>query len=188
MTNATLITLTNFGKLIEGAFQPEAPQVASSESELGQPLQRFATPEDILTKAAYCIEAGSYNYAFGFWYPSMKGNVIERKITFDPPREGASFRYSLSGWGIIHLRLYVTADTLQTRVAVNTEARAKSREARYPEMGPASAWDWRAVETYAFRLSRRLAAMGRLAPVVQHAEEAPALPDNPWTRRKGTSD
>ncbi len=168
MTLATLITLSDFGALVESAFQPESPVVASSESDFGQPLERFATPADIQAKAAYCVKAGIYNYAFGLWYPSMKGRVLERKIVLDPPREGESFRYSLSGWGIIHLHLYVTPpNTIQCRVAVNTEARAMSRQDRYPEMGAASEWDWRVVETYTFRLSRRLASMGRTVPVVQ---------------------
>ncbi|MCK4840643.1 MAG: hypothetical protein KAT04_02030 [Methylococcales bacterium] len=167
MTIATLISISDFGALVEDAFHPETPVVSSSESELGQPLQHFATPVEILAKAKHCIEAGIHNYAFGLWYPSMKGGVLERKVVLDPPREGESFRYSMSGWGIIYLHLYVTPpNTLQCRVAVNSEARARSREGRYPEMGATSEWDWRVVETYAFRLTRRLASMGRTVPVV----------------------
>lgn len=168
MTLATLISLSDFGALVESAFQAEAPEVSSSESELGEPLQRFATPAEIQAKAAECARAGIHNYAFGLWYPSTKGIVLERQVPLDPPREGKSFRYSLSGWGIIHLHLYFTPpNTLQCRVVVNSETRARAREDRYPELGATSEWDWRVVETYAFRLSRRLASMGRTAPVVQ---------------------
>lgn len=168
MTLATIISFSDFGDLIEGAFQPEAPVVSSSESDLGEPLERFASPEEIRAKVAYCSKAGIHSYAFGLWYPSMKGRVIERQIALDPPREGKSFRYSLSGWGIIRLHVYFTPPkTLQCRVVVNSEARALSRQSRYPDMGAASEWDWRVVETYAFWLSRKLASMGRIAPVVQ---------------------
>lgn len=171
MTLATLITPADFGALVESAFQSETPQVSASESDLGEPLQQFATPTEILAKAAQCIETGVHNYAFGLWYPSMKGLVFERKVLLDPPREGKSFRYSLSGWGIIRLHLYVTRPgSLQCRVAVNSEARARSRANRHLELGAVSDWDWRVVETHAFRLSRRLAAMGRVAPVVQPEE------------------
>ena len=167
MTLATIITLSNFNDLVESAFQAEVPVVSSSESDLGQPLQRFATPAEIRTKAKYCAQAGIYNYAFGFWYPSMKGQIVERKVTLEPPRDGHSYRYSLSGWGIIHLHLYAAQpNTLQCRVAVNSEGRASSRQKRFPELGTASEWDWRVVEKYAFRLSRKLASMGRTAPVV----------------------
>ena len=166
MTLATLISLSDFGVLVDSAYQAETPRVASSESDLGEPLQHFASQAEILAKAAQCVEAGIHNYAFGLWYPSMKGPVLERQVVLDPPRDGKSFRYSLSGWGIIHLHLYVTSpDTLQCRVAVNSETRARQREARYPELGPVSDWDWRVVENYAFRLSRKLAAMGKTAPV-----------------------
>ncbi len=167
MTLATVISFSDFGALVEGAFYPEIPLVASSESELGEPLQRFENPSAILAKAAQCIETRTHNYAFGFWYPSMKGQMLERQVALDPPRQGKSFRYSLSGWGIIHLHLYASSPgTLQCRVSVNSEARAQSRESRYPELGPTADWDWRVIETYAFRLSRRLASMGHTAPVV----------------------
>lgn len=175
MTLATIISFADFGALVESAFEAETPVVSSAESDLGEPLQRFATPAEIQAKAADCVKAGIHNYAFGLWYPSMKGSVIERQVALDPPREGKSFRYSLSGWGIIRLHLYVTPPhTLQCRVVVNSEDRAKARQERHPELGPVSEWDWRVVETYAFRLSRRLAALGRTAPVVQPSESADA--------------
>jgi hypothetical protein len=167
MTLATIIDLASFGTLVEDAFQAETPVVSSSESDLGESLERFTTPAEIQAKAASCAAAGVHNYAFGLWYPSMKGRVLERRVALDPPRDGKTFRHSLAGWGIIHLHLYFTPPrTLQCRVVVNSEARAKSREDRYPELGAASEWDWRIVETYAFRFSRRLATMGRAAPVV----------------------
>ncbi|TJY59765.1 hypothetical protein E4T66_11295 [Sinimarinibacterium sp. CAU 1509] len=171
MTLATVITAADFGALVEAAFHPEVPVVAASESELGEPLEHFTTPAEVRAKAAACAKAGVHNYSFGLWYPSMKGHIFERKVAIDPPRDGKSFRYSLSGWGIIRLHQYFTwPNTLQCRVVVNSEARARSREARYPELGAVSDWDWRVVETYAFRLSRRLASMGHTAPVVQQLE------------------
>lgn len=182
MTLATIISLSDFGVLAESAFQAETPVVSSSESDLGEPLEHFAAPAEIRAKAAFCVEAGIRNYAFGLWYPSMKGRAIERQVPLDPPRDGKSFRHSLTGWGIIHLRLYVTPPrTLQCRVVVNSEARARSREERYPELGAASEWDWRVVETYAFRLSRRLASMGRTAPVIQ-----PSVPGDDTEPRSRT--
>ena len=188
MTLATIITTADLSDLLDGAFQQEVPVVTSSESDLGEPLQHFATPAEILAKAAACAEAGMHNYAFGFWYPSMKGHVVERKVTLDPPREGKTFRYSLTGWGIIHLHLYFTPPkTLQCRIAVNSEGRAISRQDRYPDLGPASEWDWRVVESYAFRLSRRLASIGRAVPVIQQStsvaqKSPPAAPRSPWKR------
>ena len=168
MTLATIISLDNFNELVEGAFQPEAPKVSSSESDLGEPLLHFSSPEEIRAKVASCVKAGVHSYAFALWYPSMKGRLLERKVTLDPPREGKSFRYSLSGWGIIQLHLYFTApDKLQCRVAVNSQTRAESRQSRFPDLGAASEWDWAVVETCAFRLSRKLASMGSVAPVVQ---------------------
>ncbi len=166
MTLATLITLADFSALVDAAYEAETPVVTSAESELGQPLARFDDAAAIKTHAAGQVAAGIHHGAYALWYPSMKGLVLERRITLDPPREGHAFRYSRSGWGLIQLHLYATPpSSVQCRVSVNSEARARARETRYPELGPVADWDWRVVETYAFRLSRRLAAMGRTAPV-----------------------
>ncbi len=170
MTLATLIDLSDFNTLVEGAFRAEAPSVYSSESELGEPLERFASPAEIVAKARHIYNAGIPRYAFGLWYPSTNGLVFERRVTLNPPRDGKDFRYSLAGWGIIHLNLYFTPPgTLQCRVVVNSEGRALTRQSRHPELGPAADWDWHKVEAYAFRLSRSLAAMGKTVPVVQPA-------------------
>lgn len=190
MTLATLIDFSDFGALAESAFQSETPTVCSSESGLGEPLQYFADVDAMLAKARQCRETGVHNYAFGLWYPSMKGRVFERRVTLDPPREGKDFRHSFSGWGIVHLHLYfTTGEKLQCRVAVNSEARALAREPRYPELGPVSDWDWRVVETQAFRLTRKLASMGRTAPVIQPdtTTPKPAAPArlSPWERGRG---
>lgn len=172
MTLATLLSISDFGDLVESAFQAETPTVSSSESDLGEPLERFATPAEIQAKASQCGREGIPHYSFALWYPSMKGSPLERRVEFDPPRDGHSFRHSVSGWGLIHLHLYFTPPkTFQCRIVVNSEARAKAREARYPELGAVADWDWRVIDTYAFRLSRRLAAMGRTAPVVQPSSD-----------------
>ncbi len=34
-----------------------------------------------LTEAADCARSGIAQYAFGLWYPSMKGRTFERRIT-----------------------------------------------------------------------------------------------------------
>ncbi|MGH8430105.1 MAG: hypothetical protein ACREUF_06850, partial [Solimonas sp.] len=186
---ATIITLSSFDALIDAAFQAETPRVSASESDFGEPLQHFADAAAVKDKAAWCVRSGVRNHAFALWYPPMKGLVVERRVELDPPRDGKTFRYSLSGWGLIHLHLYFTPpDTLQCRVAVNSLTRARSREDRYPDLGPVSDWDWRVVETHAFRLGRTLAAMGKVAPVGQPAPAAtpcePAPDSGPWKRRK----
>lgn len=168
VTLATFISLSDFADLVETALTPDAPTVRSSESELGEPLQHFGDAAAILDKAAQCLAEGRHHYAFGFWYPAMKGNVLERRIDLDPPREGKSHRYSLSGWGLIHLHVYCSDPRqLQCRVVVNSLSRAMSRESRYPELGPVADWDWKAVERLAYKLTSRLSTMGVTGPVVQ---------------------
>jgi hypothetical protein len=168
MTLATFIKLSDFDDLVDAAFAPEAPTVASSESGLGEPLQHFADAAAIKARAAQCVASETHNYAFALHYPSTGHTVIERRITFDPPRDGHTFRYSRSGWGLIHLHLYVAdADVLQCRVAAASRAWAEKRQDRYPELGAVSDWNWPQIESIAFRLSRRLATMGKTGPVAQ---------------------
>ncbi|MFT4045080.1 MAG: hypothetical protein QM661_00115 [Solimonas sp.] len=170
MTLATFISPAHFDALVDAAFESEAPTVVATESAPGAPLQRFDGAAAIKAQAAACIAAGQRHYAFGLCYPSMKGALVERRITFDPPRDGHDFGHALGGWGLIQLHLYVTPPAvLQCRVAVNSEGRAAAREDRYPDLGAVADWDWRAVENHAFRLSRRLARMGRTGPVAQQA-------------------
>lgn len=171
MTPATLIKLSDFDDLVDAAFVPEAPHVASSESDLGEPLQHFADAAAIKRKAALCVAGATHNYAFALHYPSAGGTVIERRITLDPPRDGHRFRYSWSGWGLIHLHLYVPEpEVLQCRVAATSRAWAERRQDRYPELGAVTDWNWPQIESIAFRLGRRLAAMGKTGPVVQASE------------------
>src|SRR3546814_19939301 len=96
MPLATFIKLSNFDELVDAAFMPEAPNVASSESDLGEPLQHFADAGAIKARAAQCVADGTHNYAFALHYPSTGRTVIERRISFDPPRAGHTFRYSWS--------------------------------------------------------------------------------------------
>src|SRR3546814_11059265 len=109
MPLATFIKLSNFDELVDAAFMPEAPNVASSESDLGEPLQHFADAGAIKARAAQCVADGTHNYAFALHYPSTGRTVIERRISFDPPRDGQTFCYSLLCSGMIHLNPYFTA-------------------------------------------------------------------------------
>ncbi|MGH8447315.1 MAG: hypothetical protein ACREVL_18765, partial [Solimonas sp.] len=123
MTLATFISPADFDVLVDTAFQAETPQVLSSESAPGATLEHFADAAALKARAAQCIADGVHHFAFGLWYPSMKGAYAERRVVLEPPRAGHDFLHSLAGWGLIHLHLYVTPPaTLQCRVAVNSEA------------------------------------------------------------------
>src|SRR3546814_16205198 len=83
MPLATFIKLSNFDELVDAAFMPEAPNVASSESDLGEPLQHFADAGAIKARAAQCVADGTHNYAFALHYPSTGRTVIsseERRV------------------------------------------------------------------------------------------------------------
>src|SRR3546814_16349619 len=72
------------------------PYTTLFRSDLGEPLQHFADAGAIKARAAQCVADGTHNYAFALHYPSTGRTVIERRISFDPPRDGHTFRYSWS--------------------------------------------------------------------------------------------
>ncbi|NKF21348.1 hypothetical protein [Solimonas marina] len=171
MTLATFISPADFDLLVDAAYHPEAPTVTSSESAPGAALTHFADADAVKAQAAHCHAAGDVDhYAFGLWYRGAGGTVLERRIDFDPPRDGHRFGHSLAGWGLIHLHLYWTADTLQCRVVAHARAAAEKRQARYPELGAIDDWNWPQIESTTFRLQRRLASMGRTGPVIRRAD------------------
>src|SRR3546814_6247277 len=70
------------------------PYTTLFRSDLGEPLQHFADAGAIKARAAQCVADGTHNYAFALHYPSTGRTVIERRISFDPPRDGHTFRRS----------------------------------------------------------------------------------------------
>jgi len=168
VTLATTLSLQDFSALADSAFKPEAPIVRAAESDGDEPLAQYADTAAMVERVRRCISERRHNFAFALWYPAMKGLVVERRIEFDPPRDGITHRDTVSGWGLIHLHVYASVPgNLQCRISVNSEQRARNRQAKYPELGPVDDWDWRFVQRQAYNLTQRLSTMGFTGPVIQ---------------------
>src|SRR4030095_3135872 len=93
----------------------------------------------------------------------MSVYVLNRRVSLDPQKcEGHSFRYSVGGWGVIHvqLRLGRTAE-VSCSISVNSRKRANAWFATHPEFKDPKLWNWKAVEKHAARLSRRVRALAQ---------------------------
>ena len=135
----------------------------------GQPLREFTSVADALT--AYPLDHADRDVSqaqFLLWSPTTGPEPTLRRIELRPGTvEGASYRLSLEAWGLVQL----LAGGLRgqrvksSRVAHNSEARARAWEATSAErLGPVEAWDWRALDQLAGRVTyhiRRRLAVGK---------------------------
>ena len=95
--------------------------------------------------------------------PEMGGRVRQRKILFDTRRvKGAAFRYDVEGWGLIQLYLggLHNGQVTHSHTNCNSEKRARSWEATYPELGRVSGWRWPNVNKMSQALNRRIRKLG----------------------------
>ncbi len=91
-------------------------------------------------------------------YPETKGFIEKQKINLIPEKcDGASHRYRINGWGLIHFQLDLKEpEAVECRFAVNSEKRANGWSSTYPELKSPSLWEWKLVEKNARRLIRVL--------------------------------
>jgi hypothetical protein len=97
-------------------------------------------------------------------YPANAGgNLNLRRIALDSTKcDGATFRYSCDGWGLIQLYLESPrqGDLRNSHTNHNSEKRAGKWSHAYPEMGDPADWDWAAVNSYSRKLNRFIRKCG----------------------------
>lgn len=81
----------------------------------------------------------------GFYVQEMKGFLEKRKI--DLKIKEATFRYTLSGWGLIIFNIQNMEKELELDCGVNSEKRANAWYDTYPELKQPSLWDWNVVRS-----------------------------------------
>ena len=154
---AEIIPSAQVGSLLAAAFKG-TPLVSEAYSRFDFPLRSFGDPTSLERVIHAEREAGNKSVSLVVHYPESKGQVITRRINLLPEKcNGASWRETLEGWGLIQLQLeYQGGDTVKCRIAVNSERRAEAWAQTYPEFGSPELWDWQAVERHARRLIRVL--------------------------------
>ena len=129
-----------------------AVTVYTSDSAFGEATRVFTSPSEALVH----FEDKSYA-GYAVHYVDAGGRIEDRRVELDPSKcNGHTFRYSVGGWGLIHIQLKRQATTLECRVAVNTSKRAARWFSTHPELGDPALWRWPVVEKHARRLIRHL--------------------------------
>lgn len=169
----TPISLEGVPRILEHVFAQPAVDVLTSESEPSEMTQRFDSELACVAYFRKRVEDGSSFIAFAVHYLETGGYVQDRRVSLDPQKcKGHTFRYSVGGWGVIHVQLHVGSDNLVgCSITVNSEKRANAWFATYPEFRDPDLWNWQLVTRHARRLQRQLK---RLAQQTIPADRAKA--------------
>ncbi len=145
-------------EIVEAIFAAGDPTVYEAYSAFDSDIVAFSNAGGLLSYIAMPRPKKESFLGFVVYYPDTRGFVEKRKINLDKEKcDGHSYRYSMSGWGLIQFQLNLqNAPHIACRFAVNTEKRANRWFATYPELKSPELWNWRAVEKHARRLIREL--------------------------------
>jgi hypothetical protein len=168
-------------ELLEFVFALPDCRVFESYSLMEQELVEFQSTAEIRSRYRLGHCGGTGDTVLLQLVPSRAGGAVGvARIELDPRRcQGATFRYRLTGWGLIQLYLGGVSPRGVVHSHTNhaSEKWARAWEATCAwERGPVSAWDWREVTRVSSKINRFIRqrlAVGRIAsrPVLRHANE-----------------
>jgi hypothetical protein len=163
MPAAISISLDAVPPLLRTVFEHPGVTVYTSDSEFGEATTTFRSLDELTAHFQARIEAEKNFVAYAVHYSEMRGYIQDRRVSLDPQKcHGHTFRYSVGGWGLIHIQLRLKrAGEVSCSISVNSQKRAIAWFATYPELKDPDLWNWKAVEKHARRLSRRVSALAQ---------------------------
>lgn len=128
-------------------------KIYEHHSEYEGKLREFSFVEEIVRVFNIGFDKNGTGFSTNFilYSPSFQGKLVTEKITFDPKfqiQTGHSYRYKISGWGLINMGLGGIYQKIITPsyIGHNTEKRARKWEDIYSkDLGSVDAWDWKAM-------------------------------------------
>ena len=150
---------SDFSDVLEFVFTRSGCQVFETYSPVGQELAEFTGFEQIAGRYPLGITRHTApSVLLALVPPSARRLVTKRRIDL----ESGEMRYTLEGWGIIHLHLGGVGPKglVHSHTNHNSEKRARAWAATAPHLAPVAAWDWKEVASASSRLNaniRRLA-------------------------------
>lgn len=141
-----------------GAVYQGSPVVMEGYGVPGCELMQFEDQPALEEFIAAELAAGRTTANLTLHYPETGGLAVQERIDLNnPATNGATWRYTLGGWGLIQLQLEIRQPGLVgCRIAVNSAERARAWAKTYPRLGEPDLWDWPAIEKHALRLIRVL--------------------------------
>lgn len=144
-------------EILEWLFADNKVEIYEAYSKFEEPLNSFSTPDGVVASSEYGL-ANLALYLLG-----SGPRPIPTKIQLDPKAcSGATYRFSLEGWGLIQLHLCspINNELRNSHTNHNSEKRAAAWAQTIPELGTSTVWDFKSISSYSSRLNRRIKSMG----------------------------
>ena len=144
--------------VVDSIFAIGAPTVYETYSRFDSDTLSFADANKFSRFLAVPRPVKQSQLMFSIYYLDTLGFVEKIRIELDPKScEGHTFRYQISGWGLIQFHLDLRdAKLIACRVGVNSEKRANMWSNTYPAAKSPDLWDWKIVEKHARRITRSI--------------------------------
>lgn len=153
--------------LLEWLFAEQACDVYELSSDMGEPLRQFRSAAQVLSQF-------ERTYSDGRRWRCVRlqlcvhdaGPPFEpRRVALDPQAcDGATFRYTADGWGLVQLYLETAAEggarLENSHTNHNSLARAQAWAHTITDLGAAEAWDFVRITSFSSRLNREIRKRG----------------------------
>ncbi|MHA3770071.1 hypothetical protein ACXR0O_00875 [Verrucomicrobiota bacterium sgz303538] len=163
MQATQVISVEQLRELLDAAFA-QGPVVAKETySAFGATIRQFTSTSEILADMERASDQCRLAYLYSFYYPEARGQVAEKRVSLIPEKCGGhTFRYTLDGWGWIHIQCDLRdMPMIRCRVCVNSPERATAWEEINPEFGSPGFWEWPIIKKKAGKLVRLLRKQGK---------------------------
>jgi hypothetical protein len=136
-------------------------------ADWGQPLRRFHSPAEVLAQFERRYPDGRTWRAVHLQLHVVGAGppFVPTRVALDPQAcDGATFRDSAEGWGLVQLYLGAVSRgdvrLEDSHTNHNTLKRAQTWSANYPELGDVGAWDFGRITAFSSRLNREIRKRG----------------------------
>ncbi|MBX7245146.1 MAG: hypothetical protein K1X53_06585 [Candidatus Sumerlaeaceae bacterium] len=158
MQRTVTINREGFAEFAKFIYDTGEPKVSERYSDLEKHIRRFGSAPELIADLERVNAINEKYPSYVLHYPDCKGLVEEERIALKPEScNGYKWRYTMNGWGLIQVLLYLDSPpTIKCNVGVNSQKRAEAWAPFAPKLGPTDLWDWRMVERHVRQIIRRM--------------------------------
>ena len=143
-------------ELVECLFVNDA-EVYEAYSGYDQSLRKFLSPSEVLGEIDLASGKKEKLVYLSIYYPGMAGYLRTKKIKLNPSKcNGAKLRYSIEGWGLVHVQFHLGSSDIRCDISANSEKRAMTWFSTHPELKTPELWNWKEVQKQSRRIKRVL--------------------------------
>ena len=158
MPESALLTDEAIDAVAAAVFGAPGAQVLEAHSDFDREPRAFQNEGELVSYIRERISKPRGSASVFVLYPDMGGRAARETIHLKPGSVAShTHRFTWQGWGLISVVLERGDQPgTRSRVAANSETRARKWAPTYPQMEPPETWNWKAVERHARRLQHVL--------------------------------